>query len=508
MGAAASLLGLSSASSTPYVVSNVDKKRRYISLNDGKLDLSELDLAELPGAVKALGPRVEDIALDRNSLVEVSTQAFAETFEGLTGLKRINLDSNRLVAAPEVLFSLPHVEQIVLTNNALKELPSGVRGLGTTLLELNLERNFLSTLPDSIGELKVLRLLSASRNWLDELPDAIGQLSALNTLWIEHNRLSDVPDALCLCSALEDLNLHDNRLSTLPEGLDQLTALKWLSLGKNRFSQLPQAVFKLPKLETLHLQLNNLRTLPEPSRKPVTEAVAAVAAAAREHDPLAACKDALLSNGFSTIQAASEAVDTDPSSTSTAPPSSSSRSASGDANGGPIICSALKVVWLSGNPLCQSSTPPPCLRLLPHIEECRMKSDTHGRPVRSNSFDLGNWAAAAGGLETIQGFSHLRRGSFKKDHTQPLIREDGSTTSPTPPQMRQMPRKVSFSGQLPGLPASPDRRSEGDRNTDMSGPSSSASSSPKSQRSSKDTSPTLPLRIEKPAVVRGVGVAD
>ena len=162
--------------------------------------------------------------------------------------------------------------------------------------------------------------------------------------------MSDVPDALCSCSALEDLNLHDNRLSTLPEGLDQLTALKWLSLGKNRFSQLPQAVFKLPKLETLHLQLNNLRTLPEPSRKPVTEAVAAVAAAA-EHDPLAACKDALLSNGFSTIQAASEAVDTDPSSTSTAPPSSSSRSASGDANGGPIICSALKVVWLSGNPL-------------------------------------------------------------------------------------------------------------------------------------------------------------
>ena len=284
------MLGLSSASSTPYVVSNVDKKRRYISLNDGKLDLSELDLAELPGAVKALGPRVEDIALDRNSLVEVSTQAFAETFEGLTGLKRINLDSNRLVAAPEVLFSLPHVEQIVLTNNALKELPAGVRGLGTTLLELNLERNFLSTLPDSIGELKVLRLLSASRNWLDELPDAIGQLSALNTLWIEHNRLSDVPDALCSCSALEDLNLHDNRLSTLPEGLDQLTALKWLSLGKNRFSQLPQAVFKLPKLETLHLQLNNLRTLPEPSRKPITEPVAAVAAAAREHDPLAACK--------------------------------------------------------------------------------------------------------------------------------------------------------------------------------------------------------------------------
>ena len=89
-------------------------------------------------------------------------------------MKRINLDSNRLVAAPEVLFSLPHVEQIVLTNNALKELPSGVRGLGTTLLELNLERNFLSTLPDSIGELKVLRLLSASRNWLDELPTPSG----------------------------------------------------------------------------------------------------------------------------------------------------------------------------------------------------------------------------------------------------------------------------------------------------------------------------------------------
>ena len=70
------------------------RQEAAIHTNDGKLDLSELDLAELPGAVKALGPRVEDIALDRNSLVEVSTQAFAETFEGLTGLKRINLDSN------------------------------------------------------------------------------------------------------------------------------------------------------------------------------------------------------------------------------------------------------------------------------------------------------------------------------------------------------------------------------------------------------------------------------
>ena len=144
-----------------------------------------------------------------------------------------------------------------------------------------------------------------------------------------------------------------------------------------------------------------------------------------------------------------------------------------------------------------------------------MKSDTHGRPVRSNSFDLGNWAAAAGGLETIAGFDRNRRGSFKKDR-----RSDDFTGqnvlgegAPTPPQLRHPPRKVSFSGQLPGLPSNAAESSptmKKDRNTEMSGGTSSASSSPhqspqsarSSKDSSKESSPTLPLRMENQVGVR------
>ena len=66
----------------------------------------------------------------------------------------------------------------------------------------------------------------------------------------------------------------------------------------------------------------------------------------------------------------------------------------------------------------------------------------HGRPRRSNSFDLGNWKAAAAiaqQVAKVQGDRH-RRGSFKQD------RSEGGLPGMSPQQMR---RKVSFSGQLP-----------------------------------------------------------
>ena len=117
---------------------------------------------------------------------------------------------------------------------------------------------------------------------------------------------------------------------------------------------------------------------------------------------------------------------------------------------------------------------------------CPARAPSLRRPMRSNSFDLGNWAAAGAIAEQIAADvgARNRRGSFKKDPSAGLLPQAvvddilgdaGAHAGITPPHAR---RKVSFSGQLPTAHA-----------TDTS-----KSPSPSSLRPSSTTTSPAPIR--------------
>ena len=121
----------------------------------------------------------------------------------------------------------------------------------------------ISTLPESIGNLKSLTYLSLMDNKLTTLPESIGNLSSLKELYLDYNKLTTLPESIGNHSSLKELYLGYNELTTLPESITKLESLQELSLGDNQLSTLPESIGNLKSLEKLYLYRNLLSTLPE-----------------------------------------------------------------------------------------------------------------------------------------------------------------------------------------------------------------------------------------------------
>ena len=68
------------------------------------------------------------------------------------------------------------------------------------MLQLFLDKNQLTTLPDAIGNMAALRELNVRQNQLTSLPEALGKLKNLEGLFLSENQLEALPD-LSGCSA-------------------------------------------------------------------------------------------------------------------------------------------------------------------------------------------------------------------------------------------------------------------------------------------------------------------
>lgn len=113
--------------------------------------------------------------------------------------------------------------------------------------------NQLIDLPDSIGQLKHLEVLSISRNRLQHLPDTLQCLSRLTELDLSHNQLQHIP-SLGHYSSLCILLLSHNQLSSIPSDLAGMKQLVTLDLAHNpSLSVLPAEITRLSKLRRLRL---------------------------------------------------------------------------------------------------------------------------------------------------------------------------------------------------------------------------------------------------------------
>jgi len=65
-------------------------------------------------------------------------------------------------------------------------------------------------------------------------------------LWKQH--LAHVPDSVWQQTGLESLVLADNDLTEIPERIGELKHLRMLDLGHNQLRELPEAIGKLESL--------------------------------------------------------------------------------------------------------------------------------------------------------------------------------------------------------------------------------------------------------------------
>ncbi|KAJ4822559.1 hypothetical protein Tsubulata_228781 [Turnera subulata] len=111
----------------------------------------------------------------------------------------------------------------------------------------------LTTLSDSIGNLKHLRHLSFKRTSLRLLSDSIGKLKELRHLDLEGTKIERLPESICGLYYLQTLILSScEKLVELPDRMMDLINLSHLDIeGSFRLKYMPVGMGKLIKLQTL-----------------------------------------------------------------------------------------------------------------------------------------------------------------------------------------------------------------------------------------------------------------
>lgn len=188
------------------------------------------------------------------------TEANLKVVDGC--LMELDLSKQQLSTLPNTIGQLTTLSSLDLHYNRLASFPVSIAQL-TRLTKLDLHDNQLRSISESIGQLVSLTSLDLWDNQLASLPVSIGQLTKLASLNLGKNKFASVPESLGLHTRLEWLNLGKNQLTSLPRSIGQLTSLMVLRVEKNKLATLPESIGQLASLTELHLSNNELTTLPE-----------------------------------------------------------------------------------------------------------------------------------------------------------------------------------------------------------------------------------------------------
>jgi len=220
----------------------------YLDLSNNKLDTIPPQLRRLTNLETLI---LNHNPLEQNQLRQLSSltnlrqlhlrdtqRSFVNlptSLETLEKLVDIDLSQNDLPKVPSLLYSLPSLKRINLSDNKITELITDLGDFWKNLESINLARNNLKSLPASICKMFKLKKLFLSCNQLDfdGIPSGIGKLSNLQVFDASHNNLEMIPEGVVRCGRLKRLLLSNNRLITLPDAIHLLSDIEKLDLSDN-----------------------------------------------------------------------------------------------------------------------------------------------------------------------------------------------------------------------------------------------------------------------------------
>ena len=204
------------------------------------------------------------ILLHNNSFSAAPVPEFFANFRNLTSLRLSSCELNGQF--PEKIFEVPTLQTLDLSDN--KQLSGTLQGFHSngSLRSLVLSRtNFSGTLPDSIGNLKMLSRIDLSNcSFLGSIPSSMANLVQLFYLDMSSNSFTGPIPSLSMAKKLTQINISHNNLT----GQINFTHWKDLTNVVNldlRFNSLngsiPVSLFSLPSLQNLQLSNNQFSGL-------------------------------------------------------------------------------------------------------------------------------------------------------------------------------------------------------------------------------------------------------
>ncbi|KAL6560158.1 Plant intracellular Ras-group-related LRR protein 6 [Orobanche hederae] len=195
-----------------------------------KLDLSNNNLQNIPESLTARLLNVIILDVHSNQL-----KSLPNSIGCLSKLKVMNVSGNLLQSLPRTIENCRSLEELNANFNQLKQLPETIGFELLNLKKLRVNSNKLVCLPHSTSHLTNLRVLDARLNCLQSLPDNLENLINLETLNLSQNfqYLSVLPYSIGLLISLLELDVSYNKITILPESIGCLNKLQKLSVEGN-----------------------------------------------------------------------------------------------------------------------------------------------------------------------------------------------------------------------------------------------------------------------------------
>ncbi|CRL02651.1 CLUMA_CG015766, isoform A [Clunio marinus] len=202
---------------------------------------------------------LEKIDLSQNNIDELPGHLFNST----TPIKAINFDKNFITYVPSEAFRNMNIVHLVLSYNHLKDIDlNAFATLEESLEYLDLERNFLTTIPMAIYNLNKLRYLYFTSNAIssvDMLP------ATLKVLSLSSNNFSRIPvEVLINCTELSYLNMGYNKLTNIDSNsfVGWGSEIQTLLLRNNKISDLEYGAFNgLDSIKEISLSFNDIHNI-------------------------------------------------------------------------------------------------------------------------------------------------------------------------------------------------------------------------------------------------------
>ncbi|ORZ00354.1 hypothetical protein BCR43DRAFT_485087 [Syncephalastrum racemosum] len=181
------------------------------------------------------------------------------------GLVELDISRNRLQSLPANVKLLKHLKTLNISANQLHVVPREIYHL-TQLEVLILSQNYLVAIPSEMPvHLPNLITLRASANRIRSIDCNLGLWQKLKHFQLGSvfggNQLSRLPDEIADMPALEELDLTHNQLRELPINM-HIDTLVHLNVSDNQLGCLPKSIANCRRLRTLNVSKNHLATLP------------------------------------------------------------------------------------------------------------------------------------------------------------------------------------------------------------------------------------------------------